>query len=92
MATVSYSERRIEIEIEPSVFASRLSGSMRDSERVEACRRLAEQIGAEFSSAMSQLLESGVASEDFSRFEGAALDTSQLCLRGGSEGWSGVAG
>ena len=30
---------------------------------------------------MSQLLESGVASEDFSRFEGAALQTSQLCLR-----------
>ena len=39
------------------------------------------RLAREFSSAMSQLLGSGVTLEDYSRLKGAALETSQLCLR-----------
>ena len=54
---------------------------MQQEEREEVLRRFAEGIGAEFSSAMSQLLLSGAAAADFARFEGAAVQASQACVR-----------
>lgn len=81
MASLTRSDRRIEIRIDPSIHETHLAGDLQQAEYREACRQLAERIGSEFSSAMSQLLLCGVAAEDFSWFEDAALRTSQACLQ-----------
>ena len=81
MASLTRSGARIEIRIDPSVHAAHLPGDLQQAEYREACRQLVERIGSEFSSAMSQLLLCGVAAEDFSRFEDAALQASQACLQ-----------
>ena len=81
MASLPCSGAGIEIRIEPPVFETDFARGLQQEEGEELCRRFAERIGAEFSSAVSQLLLSGVAAEDFARFEGAALQASQAFLR-----------
>ena len=81
MASLTCSGSRIEIRIDPSIHETHLPGDLQQAEYRDACRQLVERIGSEFSSAMSQLLLSGVAAEDFSRFEDAALQTSRACLQ-----------
>ena len=81
MATLTYSSAGIEVRIEPPTFEVDLARGAQQGEREEVCRRFVDRIGAEFSSAISQLLLSGAASEDFAGFEGAALQASHFCLR-----------
>ena len=81
MVTLTYSSAGIEVRIEPPTFEVDLARGAQQGEREEVCRRFADRIGAEFSSAISQLLLSGAASEDFAGFEGAALQASHSCLR-----------
>ena len=81
MATLACSGTGIEVRIEAPGFGSDVANGLRQEKREEVFRRFAEGIGAESSSAMSQLSLSGAAAEDFARFEGAAVQASQACLR-----------
>ena len=81
MASLTRSGAGIEIRLDLSIHEAHLSGDLRQAEYREACRQFAERIGSEYSSAMLQLLQSGVAAEDFSSFEEAASGASQACLQ-----------
>lgn len=81
MAILTPCDAGIEFVMDASVLEARVSERGQAEGHREVCRELFDRIGAEFSCAMFRLLSSGMAREDFPRFEGQALKVSQACLR-----------